>query len=923
MLHQKSKSKEWFILTCFLLLGSLLIFARFVFGTELFVYFADANDDTFQSYLPLYQMMATKLRDGDFSLMELSWGMGTNILSAQNFLFDPFNLPLYLLGDLTSPLYVAFGLVFCQIFRILCAGWACRWFLAGYDLTPSARIIASLAFAFSAFTIGGIGQHYYFASTLSVGVFYLAVIDRSFTHKKYLLWTALLTALLCIFSVYLAYMVLLTAGIYALVRCVFDGTPQTVAKFLHTLLPLLAAVLIGILLSAFVFIPTAYLMSGSSRFSEDRDWFTLFLPSSLSYFKTTFLRFFSETMEGSVNSWDGYKTAFNSPHIYMSGFLIACIPQHFASLRSEPRHIRRGIYTAYLLCFISFSTLLVGTLYNVFVEYTPRFIFMLMPLGAYCIAKTISNAQRRSFFSRTGAIITGILCLLAFLLSFESTASAEVPHMVASFSPLAALLFLGISAKGISQPKFRWKSALKIGSLTLVGVAVVIEGWTSLYVGRDTVAKDWYVSTYEDLASQTIRQLKEESGNNFFRVEYSYHGWIDRSAFGNSMAQNYYSVSAYNSVLPKPYQNFRRYFCAPYQDYTSMNSCYGLGFMGRPLDKTLADLYGLRYILCFYPTTEPGWTQSGPYTNENGSTFWMLENPDIETMGITYYAWYPEDSLAQLSVLERQTALSHAVSLDKAAVQVPETDAAADCTTVALDVDSLAFTPENEFEQGMEISLESVASAIPSGEDCRLWLVFDAKTTDDAALNAAVDTGESYSMYDWQNGLWQLAPEDGWQEYVLPLSTTASSVLFYQTGSASADEQTSPEENSTVIELRNLRLVTTTEHAYTTTNSTMSCTKNSSLVSGTVNMDKAGIFVLPVTYDSGWSVIVDGSTATLLSADASFLAVELPEGSHQVEFRYTTPGLRIGAGISVLGIVLFLLFMLSLYFESFPFYRKK
>lgn len=913
MLNSKKRFREWSVLTCFLLLGSLLIFARFVFGTELFVYLADANDDTFQSYLPLYQMMAAKLRDGDFCLMELSWGMGTNILSAQNFLFDPFNLPLYLLGALTSPFYVAFGLVFCQILRILCAGWACRWFLSGYDLTSSARIIASLAFAFSAFTIGGIGQHYYFASTLSIGVFYLAVLDRSFTHKKYLLWTALLTALLCIFSIYLAYMVLLTAGIYALLRCIFDGAPQTVAKFLHTLLPLLAAVVIGILISAFVFIPTAYLMSGSSRFSGDRNWFTLLFPTSLAYFKTTFLRFFSETMEGSVNIWDGYRTAFTVPHLYMSGFLIACIPQLFASLRTEPRHVRRGIYTAYFICFISLATLVVGTLYNVFVGYTPRFIFMLMPLGAYCIAKAISNAQRRSFFSRTGAIFTGLLCLLAFLLSLERTTSAEIPHLFAAFSPLAALLFLGISAKGISQPKFRWKSALKIGSLALVGVAVVVEGWTSLCAGRDTVAKDWYAGTYGDQPSQMIRQLREESGNDFFRVEYSYQGWTDRSAYGNSMAQDYYSVSAYNSVLSKQYQNFRRYFCTPYMDYTSISSSYGLGTMGRPLDKTLADLYGLRYIVCFYPTAEPGWNQIGPYTNESGATCWILENPDIDTMGTTYYEWYPEASLSQLSVLERQASLSHAVSLDKEAVRVPETDLASTGTTVALDVDSLELTPENIYEQGIEVSLESAASAIPAEEDCRLWLVFDAKATDGAAfLNAAVDTGESYNMYNWQNGLWRLAPEDGWQEYVLPLSTTARSVLFYQNANSSS-----------AMELRNLHLVYTTGHTYTTTNSTMSCTKNSNLISGTVDMEKDGIFVLPVTYDSGWSVLVDGSAAPLLCADASFLAVELPEGSHQVEFRYTAPGLRIGAGISVLGIVLFLLFMLSLHFRSVTFYRKQ
>ena len=901
-IKQKRNPNELLLLTILLLLGCMLVFARFIFGSELFLYFADANDDTFQSYLPLYQMMAAKLRDGDFSLMELSWGTGTNILSAQNFALDPFNLPLYILGALTDPFYVAFGLVYSQILRILCAGWACRWFLLRFELTPSSRIIASLAFSFSAFTIGGIGQHYYFASTLVMGVLFLGVIDRSFYSKRYLLLTSLFTAALCLFSVYLAYMVLLTAGIYALLRCLFDGTPNTFAKWLHTLVPLLAAVVIGVLLSAFLFLPTVYLMGGSSRFGGQLSLLKFLLPNSLNFYKGVFLRFFSETMEGTVNAWSGNSTAFAMPHLYMSGFLVACLPQHLASLRLEPPHIRRGMRIAYLLVLLSLGTLAIGTVYNAFVEYTSRFVFALMPFGAYCIAKAISNAQRRSFFSRSAAFFTTFLCALAFFLSFDGWKLLEVAHLFAVAAPLAALLFLWVVSRASSSQTNPFRTLLKTGSLLFVAVAVLVEGWTSLFYGRDTVDKEWYASTYNDLASQTIRQLKEESGNDLFRIEYSYHAWSDRSAFGNSMAQNYYGVSAYNSVLSQHYQDFRQYFCAPYQYYQSISSSYGLGHMGRPLDKTLADLYGLRYIFCYYPTEEPGWEQSGPYTNKNGSTFWILENPDVETMGITYYNWYSQESLSDISVLDRQIALANAVSLDQAAPLVPQTDATSfSRSDYVLDVGSLQLTQENVFEQGVEVSLQTVEQDVAPAEDSRLWLVFEAKTDRNASLNAAVDIGEGYYIYNWQNGIWQIDSESGWQEYVFPISATARSVLFYQeTGSAST------------IELRNLHVVSTTGHNYTTTNSTMSCSGNSGLISGTVNMEMPGIFVLPICYDSGWSVLVDGSPATLLKADAAFLAVELPEGSHTVEFQYTSPGLKVGIIISLLGILFFICFVLSL-----------
>jgi len=61
-----------------------------------------------------------------------------------------------------------------------------------------------------------------------------------------------------------------------------------------------------------------------------------------------------------------------------------------------------------------------------------------------------------------------------------------------------------------------------------------------------------------------------------------------------------------------------------------------------------------------------------------------------------------------------------------------------------------------------------------------------------------------------------------------------------------------------------------------------------------VHSDREALLFLADTYASGWSVSVDGEPKDLLRANMGFRAVQLSPGSHEVTFRYRTPGLLFG-----------------------------
>ena len=76
-------------------------------------------------------------------------------------------------------------------------------------------------------------------------------------------------------------------------------------------------------------------------------------------------------------------------------------------------------------------------------------------------------------------------------------------------------------------------------------------------------------------------------------------------------------------------------------------------------------------------------------------------------------------------------------------------------------------------------------------------------------------------------------------------------------------------------------------------------------LSGVVDTEKAGLLFTSIPYDKGWTVKVDGIQWETQKIFDTFLAVEVPDGAHTIEFTYMPQGLLTGAAISG-GSVLFL-----------------
>ena len=66
------------------------------------------------------------------------------------------------------------------------------------------------------------------------------------------------------------------------------------------------------------------------------------------------------------------------------------------------------------------------------------------------------------------------------------------------------------------------------------------------------------------------------------------------------------------------------------------------------------------------------------------------------------------------------------------------------------------------------------------------------------------------------------------------------------------------------------------------------------------------ILLIPFPNNKGWNIMVNGEETTPISVNGGFIGLELSEGYNEIEMRFSTPYIKIGALTSAVGLLLFL-----------------
>ena len=75
------------------------------------------------------------------------------------------------------------------------------------------------------------------------------------------------------------------------------------------------------------------------------------------------------------------------------------------------------------------------------------------------------------------------------------------------------------------------------------------------------------------------------------------------------------------------------------------------------------------------------------------------------------------------------------------------------------------------------------------------------------------------------------------------------------------------------------------------------------------NLDKPALMFFSVPYEDGWTAYVNGKPAEIIKANLGFMAVEVPEGECEIRFDFFPKGLKLGAVICIIGIIIAIIYV--------------
>ncbi len=703
-------NKNFHLSTLLLLLAttgavSVFILSPYLFGNYLFT-FLDVGSDTAQQYLSLYASIARNLSGGHFSLWDSTNGFGNNIFIMN--LTNPALLVVYLIGAVFGAEVIPFCMGWVYLAELLASGAAIYLFLTEFSFSEPVKLLTGVMYTFSGFMLVW-GQHYQFGIVPVLVPLELLMAERFLRNRRRWIGLVLMTFLLVMNSMYVAYMTLLMSGSYVIGRSILRHS--RLREGVREVLQSAGAMILGVCLAGCSLIPSAMAISTvSDRLEQKTSLFhRLFLERfPREYFVTLAGRTFSTTARG-INRFDGYLNYYEAPCLFFSTLFIFLALQYvflIPGMRSGKKqkilHYAAGVVAA---AGVALPTLPV--IMNGFTGVFSRFFFLYMVYFALVSAFTLREMIEYGRISRIGLAL-GFLAVLYF---YTRYLRAYLPNPKGtSLALLATGLIMGAALASLGRKGRSRSTKWAIGVLLLALLVNVAADGRSNFVplrnqkiefledaGNFRLAETKtgeFMDTMTDSDTKAALQLIRKEESEFIRIEKLYGATVCM----DSAFQGYAGVSTYNSIPNKDLKEFVRTYWPglSYQDLMH----WSFWFSGWKDDSRQAEAAGIRYLLTRDQKRLPGYE---PW--KTVGSVQILKNDSVQSIG----SFYDQGAYRDLGQDPEGTHLAQ-VSYDQrdrdAVLSIPDPDHADRMTaSVTAPKDGL-FYLALPFEQGWSIRVD-------------------------------------------------------------------------------------------------------------------------------------------------------------------------------------------------------------------------
>ena len=539
-----------------ILIASLIyIFKDFIIG-KLYYMYTDSGTDTVYQYYPYYVNEVLQIKNGMLSMWNFCYGLGSSILNMNAWTFDIFSILLVLAGVIFGVGKIQYLLVFMQILKIIVIYILSKKYMSYFLKNRVAICLASYLSAMCGYIFLW-GQHYFLGTSCFYMLLMLCAIEYFLAkrNRKSMVYIALSVAALLIFSYYIAYMILLVSAIYFVCRYIYINKEFNLKETCKNWGQCLYSVITGMLLSAIIFVPSCYhIMTSSSRISGAGGsifsgiWEAFSNSFNLEYINTRLSRLMSNNLlfaNNDLNLQTG--TYYELPQLFCTVFilffLIQWIIYEVKKSKTKKDYIFLGLklVALYFLIFNGVS----GLVFNVFVDISYRYTFVLMPFLALIVGIVWEKVITKDKINIFGLIISAILSFIVWKHSVNTLvdANSQIVYTILVF------LIVGFSTLLFINKKNKYSNIFKILFLAIVIITTCYDNSiTTKYrkiMNSDSFPIKWNESGLESDTGEAISWIKEND-KSFYRIEKNY---INFTTLGDSFIEQNSSVNWYNSTI--------------------------------------------------------------------------------------------------------------------------------------------------------------------------------------------------------------------------------------------------------------------------------------------------------------------------------------------------------------------------------------
>ena len=792
----------------------------------------------------------------EFPQFDFSLSLGADILTTLH--IYSFGDPLNILAVFFSKEHI-YGLwVFLIFFRMFLSGIAFLVWCKRHKLDGFSSLCGALIYVFCGFMFYCAARHPYFINPMIWLPLLCLGIDLIFEERKPIFF-AVCTWISCMSNFYFFYMLTMLVFVYALVRFCFIFGKSWRKELPHCICTAALAYVIGVLLASAIFIPQIHGFLNSGR-SDEGELVTLFYRPI--YYAKFFLSFIAPPTFGS------YSTL---------GFAVPALPVvAFTLTRKDKKAKQAVIFLSIGLAF--FMLPIFGSMLNGFNYATNRWCF-----GFSFVIAAITASFMREFLSaskkalRIAALSSIGLCLLVFAVSAMETKTRT--QFCASYVVLfifSVLLLL-----------FTWKKLnLKFLILPAIILSVIVNA--NMRFSPHGIA---YLKEFID--AQNAAHIMQEtttsfpiSDDDFFRVETSALFNPNSPALSRIRGTTYY-WSENNSNILKLFEEI------------GLPTGFVLASSGFDGRESLVSLFNVKYMLKNTGKLPFGFSDTG----KQFCGFEIWENRNFLPFGLFYDAYISEHDFQNLSPAEKNESLLLAAIVPDNFAEKTQTVRPNNIRTARFEI---LENPDIEIHNGkIEVKKDGAKLLIKVvGEKNKKAYAFidgifyeNDKTenpiltfTDFSGIPTNFIVGAQMSPF----GRKVLANLGffAFDENQFEITFELKGIYTFESFDTLAVDYADFEER--IERLKNNGSLHETEFF---TNSLKFRTET----------EKERLLCLSIPYAKGWSAKIDGKNLPLLRTQIGLTGMMVPPGEHEIELRYSTPYLKLGVLLSLLGLILFAL----------------